>query len=142
MKQFVIASSSITKGMLAILLLCLPTWVMAQNEQQMQYMMEQAQKAQVCMAELDRDQLEEMAKKAEQVEAEIKSLCAEGKRTEAQSKGMKYGMEMSQSEVAKDMRKCSKMMSSALAGMGSSIMPSVGFPDVNEMKDTHICDAY
>jgi hypothetical protein len=40
------------------------------------------------------------------------------------------------------MRECSKMMSGALAGMGSSIMPGMGFPDVEKMKNTHICDAY
>jgi len=65
-----------------------------------------------------------------------------GKRSEAQDRGMKYGLEMSQSAVAKQMRACSKLMSGALAGMGSSIMPGMGFPDIDKMKDAHICDAY
>lgn len=141
MKQSIIADGFIKKTVLVILLMSVPTWVAAQNEQQMQYMMEQAKKAQACMAKLNRGQLEDMASKAQKMEAEIKSLCAAGKRDEAQSKGMKYGLEMSQSKVAKDMRECSKMMSGALAGMGSSIMPGMGFPDVEEMKGTHICDA-
>jgi len=128
--------------MLLMLVLYLPAMAMAQNEAQMQQMMEMARKAQLCMEKIDRGQLEEMARKAEQMEAEIQSLCAAGKRGEAQSHGMKYGLEMSQSTVAKDMRKCSEMMAGALAGMGSSIMPGMGFPSVEKMKDQHICDAY
>jgi len=128
--------------MLTILLLCLPTWTLAQNEAQMQQMMEQAQKAQACMQNIDRSELQDMASQAEKMEAEIKSLCAASKRSEAQDRGMKYGLEMSQSAVAKQMRACSKLMSGALAGMGSSIMPGMGFPDIDKMKDAHICDAY
>jgi len=142
MKISVIGGCFFTRALLAVLLLCLSGWVMAQNEQQMQQMMEMAQKAQACMANIDRGQLNEMASNAKQMEAEIKQLCSSGKRTEAQNIGMKYGMEMSQSAVAKEMRKCSEMMSGALAGMGSSIMPGMGFPDVKDMEDTHICDAY
>ena len=142
MKQFLNVKCFIIKGMLAIFLLCLPTWLMAQNEAQMQQMMEQAQEAQACMQNIDRAELQDMASKVEKMEAEIKSLCAAGKRSEAQDRGMKYGLEMSQSAVAKQMRACSKLMSGALAGMGSSIMPEMGFPDVDKMKSTHICDAY
>jgi len=142
MKQFLNVKCFITKGMLAIFLLCLPTWLMAQNEAQMQQMMEQAQKAQACMQNIDRAELQDMASKVEKMEAEIKSLCVAGKRSEAQDRGMKYGLEMSQSAVAKQMRACSKLMSGALAGMGSSIVPGMGFPDVDKMKSTHICDAY
>ena len=130
------------KRILVLLLLCLPGWAVAQNEEQMQRMMEQAQKAQACMEKIDRGQLQEMARNAQQMEAEIQSLCAAGKRDEAQSHGVKYGLEMSQSAVVKDMRKCSDMMAGALAGMGSSIMPGMGFPSVEEMKDEHICDVY
>ncbi len=142
MKKSVIGSDFFTKGLLSILLLSLSGWVMAQNEQQMQQMMDMAQKAQTCMANIDRGQLNDMASKAKHMEAEIKQLCSAGKRAEAQSLGVKYGMEMSRSDVANAMRKCSEMMSGALAGMGSSIMPGMGFPDVKGMENTHICDAY
>jgi len=128
--------------MLAMLLLCLPALAMAQNEDQMQRMMEQARKAQVCMEKIDRGELEAMARNAEQMEAEIQSLCAAGKRDEAHSVGMKFGLEMSRSAVAKEMRQCSEMMAGAMAGMGSSFMPGMEFPSLEEMKDEHICDAY
>lgn len=128
--------------MLVTLFLCLPALAMAQNEDQMRHMMEQAQKAQVCMEKIDRDKLEAMARKAEQVESNIESLCAAGKRDEAQRQGLKFGLEMSQSVVAKDMRKCSELMAGALAGMGSSFMPGMDFPNMDDMKDEHICDVY
>jgi len=142
MKTSVRSGRFISRGLLSVLLLSLSGWVMAQNEQQMQQMMEMAQKAQACMSTIDRGQLNEMASKAKQMETEIKQLCSSGKRAEAQSRGMRYGMEMSQSAVAKEMRKCSEMMSGAFAGMGSSIMPGMGFPDVKDMESAHICDAY
>jgi len=127
---------------LSVFLLCLSSWVSAQNEPQMQHMMEMMQKAQACMAKIPPEQLDAMANQARQMEAEIKQLCAAGKRSEAQNRGMKYGLELSQSSVAKEMRKCSKMMSGAMAHMGSSIMPGMGFPDSRELENKHICDSY
>lgn len=125
---------------LVLLLLCIPGWAVAQNEEQMQRMMEQARKAQMCMEQIDRAELQRMADQAQAVEAEIKNLCAAGKRDEAQRIGMKYGLEMSQSEVAREMRRCSEMMAGAIAGFGG--MGHAGLPSMEDMENQHICDAY
>lgn len=133
-------------GCVALLLFSLTSGANAQsqqqNQQQMQHMMQMAQQAQACMAKIDRGQLDAMANRAKQMEVDIKQLCEAGKRSEAQSLGIKYGLEMSQSAVAKEMRKCSEMMSGAFAGMGSSLMPGVGFPEAEDNSNGHICDAY
>lgn len=126
--------------MLVLLLLCIPGWAVAQNDVQMQRMMEQAREAQMCMEKIDRAKLQIMADKAQAMEAEIKSLCSAGKRDEAQSTGMKYGLEMSRSSVAKEMRRCSEMMSGVMAGFGG--MGHSSMPTVEEMESQHICDAY
>ncbi|MEH6357564.1 MAG: hypothetical protein V7745_01140 [Pseudomonadales bacterium] len=125
--------------MLVMLLACLPALGMAENEDQMKRMMEQAQKAQTCMEQIDLGKLEAMARNAEQVEADIESLCDVGKRDEAQRKGMEFALEMSQSDVAKHMRKCSDIMAGA---MGSSFMPGMSFPSLDDMADEDICDSY
>ena len=125
--------------MLMTLLACLPALVMAENEEQMKRMMEQAQKAQACMEQIDRGKLEALARKAEQVEADIESLCDAGKRDVAQRQGMTFALEMSQSDVAKDMRKCSEIMAGA---MGTSFMPGMSFPSLDDMADEHVCDSY
>ena len=126
--------------MLMMVLLCLPGWAAAQNEEQMQRMMEQARQAQMCMEKVDRGALQAMADKAQAIEDEIKNLCAAGKRDEAQSTGMKYGLEMSRSPVAKEMRRCSEMMAGVMAGFGG--MGHSGLPSVEELESQHICDAY
>ena len=75
---------------LAITLLCLtPIISFAQNpmgmsEADMQKMMQQMQEAQACMEKIDQAELDVLEKKAEKFEAEMKSLCASGKRDAAQ----------------------------------------------------------
>ena len=130
------------RQMLIALLLCLPAWATAQNDEQMQRMMEQAREAQMCMEKVDRNELQAMAQKAEQMEAEIKNLCLAGKRDEAQQRGMKYALEMSQSPVAKEMRKCSDLMAGAMAGFGADQMGHSNMPSVEEIQNQHICDTY
>lgn len=126
--------------MLVLALIFIPGWAAAQNDEQMQRMMEQARKAQMCMEQIDRGELQAMADKAQAMESEIKRLCAAGKRDQAQSTGMKYGLEMSKSPVAKEMRRCSEMMAGAMAGFGG--MGQSSLPSVEEMESQHICDAY
>lgn len=130
------------RQMLIGLLLFLPAWAAAQNDEQMQRMMEQAREAQMCMEKVDRGALQAMAQKAEQMEVEIKNLCAAGKRDEAQQRGMKYGLEMSQSPVAKEMRRCSDLMAGAMAGFTSGQMGHSSMPTAEELQNQHICDAY
>lgn len=134
--------SYVVRALAAVLLVTGAGLVSAQNEQQMQHMMEMMQRAQTCMSNIPAGKLDAMASKARQMEAEIKQLCAAGKRNEAQTLGMRYGQEMSNGPVARGMRKCSKMMVGGMAHMGSSIMPGMGFPDVKAMGKSHICDGY
>ena len=96
----------------------------------------------MCMEKVDRNELQAMAQKAEQMEAEIKNLCLAGKRDEAQQRGMKYALEMSQSPVAKEMRKCSDLMAGAMAGFGAGQMGHSNMPSVEEIQNQHICDTY
>ena len=61
---------------------------MSMNEADMQKMMQQMQEAQACMEKIDQSQLDALEKKAKQFEAEMKSLCASGKRAAAQDRAM------------------------------------------------------
>tara|TARA_B110000495_G_C22714187_1_gene419827 strand:+ start:26 stop:430 length:405 start_codon:yes stop_codon:yes gene_type:complete len=126
-------------NMLVTLLAFSPAFVLAQNEEQMKRMMEQAQKAQTCMEQIDRSKLEALAGKAVLVEADIELLCDAGKRDEAQRQGMTFALKMSQSDVAKYMRKCSRIMAGA---MGTSFMPGMSSPSLDGIADDHVCDSY
>ena len=130
---------------LAITLLCLtPITSFAQNpmgmsEGDMQKMMLQIQEAQACMEKIDHAELEVLEKKAEQFEAEMKSLCASGKRDAAQEKAMVYVKEIVNSSAVREAKKCGKKMKGMMQGMMHDA------PFMNQDKDyssQHVCDSY
>jgi len=130
---------------LAMTLLCLaPITSFAQNpmgmsEADMQKMMQQVQKAQDCMEKIDQTKIDALEKKADQFEAEMKLLCANGKRDEAQEKAMVYMKEIVNSSVVKEAKRCGEMMKGAMQGMMQDM------PIVDQDKDftrQHVCDSY
>lgn len=130
---------------LTITLLCLmPITSFAQNpmgmsEGDMQKMMQQMQAAQACMEKIDQSELDALEKKSNQIEAEMKSLCASGKRDEAQEKAMLYMKQVVNSPAVKQAKRCGEMMKDSMQGM----MPDAPF--MNEDKDytsQHVCDSY
>jgi predicted transcriptional regulator len=130
---------------LAITLLCLaPITSFAQNpmgmsETDMQKMMQQMQEAQACMEKIDQAELDGLEKKANQFEAEMKSLCASGKRDKAQEKAMVYMKEIVNSSAVKEAKRCGEMMKGMMQGMMQNM------PLMNQDKDytsQHVCDSY
>ena len=123
-----------------ILFLLIPCIAFAQNyqgmsEKDMQKMMEQMQKMQTCMQDVNQSRLQEFEQRAKKTEDEVSSLCASGKRDEAQKKAMDFGLEVAADPDMKKMMECGKMMSSAMPKM--PYMKQAIEPD-NESK--HVCD--
>ena len=107
------------------------------SEEQIQQMILQTQAAQECFGEIDQSAFAELEAKGKKMEAEIKALCAEGKRDEAMSTAMKYGMEMQNDPQIKEMRKCGEMMQGMMDNMPQPYMP----PSTDDSEDGgHICD--
>ena len=106
------------------------------DEQQMQQMMQQAEAMQKCFENIDPSAYENLEAKGKQMESDIKALCAAGKRDEAMSKAMKYGMEINNDPQLKEIRKCSEMMKGMMANMPQPYIP----PTTDENSDEHICD--
>jgi predicted transcriptional regulator len=132
----------------AITLLCLtPIISFAQNpmgmsEADMQNMMQKMQGAQACMEKIDRSELDALEKKAKKFQAEMKSLCASGKRDAAQEKAMVYMKEIVNSSAVKETMRCGKMMEGAMQGMMQGMMQNT--PLMNQEKDyssQHVCDS-
>jgi predicted transcriptional regulator len=130
---------------LAITLLCLmpitsfAQYPMGMSEADTQKMMQQMQDAQACMEKIDQSELEALEKKANQFEAEMKSLCASGKRDEAQEKAMVYMKQIVNSPAVKEAKRCGEMMKGMMQGMMQNM------PLMNEDKDytkQHVCDSY
>lgn len=130
------------KTLLATTLLLISLTSSAQNpggmqmdEAQMQQMMQQAQKMQDCMANIDQAEMDAFQKQAEEMNSEVEALCAAGKRDAAMARAMAFGKETAQNKAMQQMKKCGEGMKNMMPNM-----PKVAQPHDDEDKPRHICD--
>lgn len=122
----------------SILLLLIPIVTFAQNYQgmnegDMQKIRQQMQKMQSCMQNVDQAKLKVLEQRSNQFGAEVKSLCASGKRDEAQKKAISFGKEMANDPSMQAMRKCGEM--------AKGMMPKMPFMDQDkDLSSYHVCD--
>lgn len=103
------------------------------NDADMQKMMQQMKKMQSCMKDVDQSELKALEQRSRRMEAEVKSLCAGGKRDQAQNKAISFGKEIVNEPTMKLMRKCGEMM--------KDMMPAMTFPDLDRISaEHHVCD--
>ena len=102
------------------------------GEGDMQNMM---QKMQACMQEINQSRLQEFEQRGKAVEREVKSLCADGKRDEAQDKAMEFGQQVATDPDMQKIIECAKMMSSAMPAM-----PYTGQASEADGSSSHVCD--
>ena len=120
------------------LLLLIPIVTYAQNypgmnEEDMQKMMQQMKEMESCMKSVDQAKLKLLEKQAYKFEAEVKSLCASGKRKEAQEKAISFGKEMEKGQTMQIMRRCSEKM--------RGMMPKMPFMEQHKDRSgNHVCD--
>jgi hypothetical protein len=103
------------------------------NEADMQKMMQQMEQVQNCMEKVDREQLMALERRSRQIKAEIDSLCASGKRDQAQNKAIAFGKEVAQDDTMKTLRECGEIMQDK--------SPKLTFTGLDKDSSTqHICD--
>ena len=105
------------------------------DEAQMQQMMQQMQGMQNCMANIDQAEMDAFQKKSEEMDAEVKALCAAGERDAAMSRAMTFGKEVAGSTVMQAMKKCGEGMKSMMPNL-----PKVAQPQDDAGEPRHICD--
>ncbi len=121
-----------------ILLLLIPMIAAAQNyqgmnEEDMQKVMQQMQKMQACMQNVDQDKLKALEQRSKKFEAEVKSMCDSGKRDKAQQKAISFGMEIAKDPSMQQMRKCGEL--------SKGMMPKMPFMDQDkDYSSHHVCD--
>ena len=127
------------KQLTIILFMFVPIIAFAQNypgmsEADMQKMMQQMEKMQSCMENVDQKKLKQIEQRSRQMEVEMKSLCANGKRDKAQKKAISFGKEMASDPTLKTMMKCGENM--------KGVLPEMSFEDlVEESSDVQVCDS-
>jgi len=125
------------KKSILLIFLIVPVGALAQqgmSEADMQRMMQQAKKMEACMADIDQAALTSMAEESRMMEQQVKNLCQTNKRDEAQKRAIEFGQEIAANDEMKKVRQCGEMM--------QGMMPAIGLPTVEEMKERHICDDY
>ena len=126
------------KKFIIVLLLIIPATTFAKNKQgmgqaDMQNMMKQMQEVQECMARIDQNQLNQLQQRSEEAKNEIDALCAKGKKSKAQKKGIAFAKEMAKSPAIKQMKKCGELAQGALPDMPTSY-------DQKDYSKQHVCD--
>jgi hypothetical protein len=126
-----------------ILLLLVPMVTIAQNnqnmsEEDMQKMMQQMQKMQSCLENIDQAKLNALDQRSSQMRTKVESLCAEGKRDEAQETATSFAKEIAKDPTMQSARKCTEMMNSE---MMKGMMPKIPMMDLEkDLSSRHVCD--
>ena len=103
------------------------------SDEQMQQMMQGAQKMQECMANIDQAALQKLTEKSQEMQKELQALCSAGKRDEAQNRAIEYGKEIENSNEMQEMKKCGEMAQQMMQQM-----PAI--PGSNSGNAQHVCD--
>ena len=126
-----------------ILLLLIPIATVAQNsqnmsEEDMQKMMQEMQKMQSCLENIDQAELDALDQRSSQMRSKVESLCAKGKRDEAQKTAISFGKEMAKDPTIQSAKKCTEMVSSE---MMKGMMPKFPMMDLEkDLSNRHVCD--
>ena len=124
------------------LILFMPLTSVAQDfpgfdSQQMQGMMQKAQEMQSCMKNIDQAEMKALEQKGKQMQAEVKKLCAAGKRDQALDKAIAYGKEMAKSSAIQEMKKCGEKMQGMMPELSKF---SKDYSNDGSEDEGHICD--
>jgi hypothetical protein len=79
--------------------------------------------------------MEEFELRSRELDARVSSLCASGKRKEAQQEAMAYGQELARDPDIQKMTKCSQMMRGMMPEM-----PNMNQANVPDTSVRHVCD--
>ncbi|MGZ5001121.1 MAG: hypothetical protein ACXV7F_12555 [Methylomonas sp.] len=104
------------------------------DEAAMQQMMQQAEKMQTCMENIDQAEMDAFQRNAEQMQAEVDALCAAGKRDAANARAMKFGQEAASNKTMQQMKKCGEGMQGMLPKVAAAAADDAG------RQPRHICD--
>ena len=101
------------------------------NEQNIEKMMQEMQKMQMCMAKIDFDSLASLEEKSFTVQKKIEEKCTQGKKDEAEAIALKFVTEIKKLPAIIQMQECGK----------DSAMGQMLKLELDKTTDTtHICD--
>ena len=123
------------KSLFIMLFILFPVVAVAQNQDDMGKMMQALQEMQQCMAKVDQEELSKVGQESEKMEANIRALCTQGKRDQAQSEAIKFGKKMMKNPTLIQMKVC--------AEKAKGFVPEGTIDGMDGAFDTsgsHVCD--
>lgn len=108
----------------------------AMDETQMQRMMQNMQRMRQCMQQLDRHEMEALAQRGRKMEAEVKTLCVQGRRDQAQAAAIAFAKETAKSPAMQQVQKCGQPMQGFIADMLDAGSGKAGD------GGRHVCDGF
>lgn len=129
------------KLIIGLIMLLIPMIILAQDMQgmgnvDMQKMMEQMQKMQDCIQKIDQAKLKEFERRAYQMEKEIKALCSQGKRAQAEKKALAFSKEIAKDPTIKKLKKCQENVTIEMPNM----MDMTYMEQEKDNSNGHVCD--
>jgi protein tyrosine phosphatase (PTP) superfamily phosphohydrolase (DUF442 family) len=123
------------KSFIIMLFMLFPVVATAQNQNDMGKMMQALQEMQQCMAQVDQEELRKFEQESEKMEANVRALCAQGKRDQAQNEAIKFGEKMMTNPTLIQMKECGEK-AKGLVPEGTI----EGRDDAFDPSESHVCD--
>jgi hypothetical protein len=122
-----------------MLFLLFPVVAAAQNPNMqnidMEKMMQAVQEMQQCMAKVDQGELKKLEQETEEMEAEFRTLCEQGKRDKAQNEAIKFSKKLMTNPTLMQMKECAEIT--------KGFVPEGAMEGDDEIFDPskdHVCD--
>ena len=88
------------------------------------------------MQNIDQTEMKAFEQRARKMESEVKTLCGQGRRDEAQAVAMAFGSEVAKSPSMQEMKKCGEQM--------KGFLPNMPVPNQDEsesdLANKHVCE--
>ncbi|MBD9356078.1 hypothetical protein [Methylomonas albis] len=130
------------RNLLITTLLLVPMAAAAENEAfknmdkaQMEQVMQQMQTMQNCVKNIDKADMQAFQAQAKQMSAEVKSLCAAGKRDAAMARAMDFGKDVSANKAMQQMKQCGEGITEVMP-----LLPDVAKDQSQQGSPRHVCD--
>ena len=108
----------------------------AMDQAQMQQMMQQMQNMQACVQNIDQAEMKSLEQRGRAMEKQVRQLCAQGKRDQAQSAAMDFAIQTANNPVVQEMKKCGEKMATFMPNMPQPH----SFSSTEELRNRHVCD--
>ncbi len=97
-------------------------------------MMAQMQKLQDCIQRIDQSEITAMEQRAKEIAAEVKALCADGKRDQAQEQIITFSKKLAKTPALQELKRCGEI-STGMAPM----IPLLDQYTVDRIAQYNVC---